>query len=145
MARLVAKLDEIAPRFQEEMVVQHGHTNHPGAHLSLVPFLTMEQMQDHLARASLVVCTGGWGTISECMDLGKRIVAVPRIPEIEAHHDQSQLVASLEQQEVLLGVYELDSLEATMRKAMTFAFGSVGRGQAGTIINEFLRKEFPHG
>lgn len=136
--RLARAIDELAAGTEEVVVAQNGHTRFPFAHARAVAFLSADEMMAHLTEARLVVTHGGYGTIRECLDLGKVVVAVPRRAGIEHHHDQAELVRALEEGGHLLAVYDAAELAGTVARAASFQPQPLPRGQVAAIVAEFL-------
>lgn len=141
-SRLAKEIDRITPELGEEMFVQSGHTDYPLQFAKAEKFLDSTKMQALIEEASIVVSHGGWGTISECLDLGKRLVAVPRKQGVEVNHPQEELVKALEKLNCLIAVYEISELKNAIVKARSFTHQSLERGNASKIINNFLLRTF---
>jgi len=141
-SRLAAALDEIAASLDEEILVQYGHTKFPFKHVTARDFLSGDEMMRHISEASVVVAQGGWGTISECLKMGKRVVAVPRIKGVEHSHSQAEVVRALEAEGCLLAVYDVKELGEAVFKARTFEFEPLRRGDASKVINRFIVRLF---
>lgn len=72
------------------VVVQSGATRAP-AGLDVRPYLPADELRALVARASVVVCHGGPGTIAECHRAGLRPVVVPREHARGEHVDDHQV------------------------------------------------------
>ena len=140
--RLAAEIDRIAPELGEKVLVQSGHTKFSFTQAKAKPFLDSNSMQRALREASVVVAQGGWGTIAECLEMDKRIVAVPRQVGTEHNHPQEELVRALEKRGYLLGVYSIEKLHETIQAARTQEFQPLVRGDASGVINGYLEKTF---
>ena len=46
-------------------------------------FCTKEQMKGYISEADILILQGGWGAISEAMELRKRIVVIPRYDKVD--------------------------------------------------------------
>lgn len=80
----------------ERLVVQTGHLEGNGGSAPIegaecVETLDFEEMRAMLARADLVVCHGGTGSIITALQAGCRTVAIPRLFERGEHYDNHQL------------------------------------------------------
>ena len=91
-------------------------------------------MRQHIAGARLLILQGGWGAISEAMELGKRIVVLPRRDKEEHIHDQFQLIRKLDALGCVVGVFDERNLPAAVKKAETFEFRQLPKGAAENII-----------
>ncbi|MDQ3866707.1 MAG: glycosyl transferase family 28 [Actinomycetota bacterium] len=72
-------------------VVQHG-TARPAKHAVSRPFLNHREMEEMVARASVVVSHGGPGTIVLCAERNKRPIVVARAPEFGEIVDHHQVL-----------------------------------------------------
>ena len=139
-SRLAAALEAFARSSGEEVIVQYGNTEYDFVHVTAVKFMDHEQMSATMTRAELLVLQGGWGTISEALLMGKRIVAVPRRCPVEHNHDQGELVRKLESLGTLIGCYDEQELPEKIALARRFDFKTLQRGAAWPVIDGKLRE-----
>jgi len=139
--RLAKKIDEIAGKSKEDFFVQAGYTKFPFGHAKYEKFLDHSAMREKLEKADIVVSHGGYGTLSEAVKMGKKVVAVPRLAG-EHNHSQLELVQALEKEGYLLGVYEIADLERKIAEARNFIPSKFKSGNAGEIINKFIADQF---
>jgi UDP-N-acetylglucosamine transferase subunit ALG13 len=138
--RLISAVDEYAPRCEEEIFIQLGHTSYIPRNACYQRFLEKHVILEKIREASLVISQGGFGSIADCLRAGKRIVAVPRKPELkEAHHSQEELVRELERLGRLVGGYEIGELPEAIRKAKVAVFKPGTRHQIPDLINRFIK------
>jgi UDP-N-acetylglucosamine transferase subunit ALG13 len=88
--------------------------------------------------AELLIMQGGWGTIEEALDLGKKIVAVPRIHGPEHVHNQEQLVRKLESLGCLTGCYDAEKLAGCIEIARKTKYSGLTKGSAFDEISKKL-------
>ncbi len=139
--RLATKIDAIARGSNEEFFVQAGHTDLSFSKVKWEKFLDHSTMFEYLRKAEIVISHGGYGTLSEAVKMGKKVVAVPR-SEGEHNHSQRELVAVMEKEGYLLGVYEIADLEQKIAEARAFNPREFKPGNAGEIINQFIKDGF---
>ncbi len=139
--RLAAKIDEIASRINEDIIIQHGYTDYHFKYAKAKKFLTSTEMERYINDASFIISHGGYGTLSECIRKNKKVIAVPRVKG-EHNHSQEELVKALEAEGYIVGVYDINDLEDKMRSVESFTPKPFKRGNAGTVINEFLERTF---
>lgn len=139
--RLAKEIDALAGKSQEDYIVQAGYTDFPFFHAKCEKFLGHSTMQEHLAKADIVVSHGGYGTLSEAVKMRKKVVSVPRLAG-EHNHSQLELVQALEKEKYLLGVYEIADLKKKIAEARNFVPREFKKGNACDIINEFISKKF---
>ena len=141
--RLAIAIDKFAFESGEEVIVQTGHTKFDYKYAVSFDFCLQDEMKDYILRAEILVLQGGWGSISDAIDLGKKLVVVPRINGIEHNHDQEQLVRKLESIGCLLGVYDINTLPSIINNAKEFNFKSLKRGNPTNIIQKSIDEWFP--
>lgn len=137
--RLANAVDILANSIDEEIIVQTGYTKYDYKYAHATQFLTQELFIKNLTSCDVAILQGGWGGIAEASLLECRIVAVPRIKGVEHYHDQIQLIKALERQDVLLGCYDVEELPSIVEKARKYNFQPIKKGDAGEIINEFIK------
>lgn len=135
--RMAKAVDEFAKNSDEEVLVQIGNTVYDFKYANTVKFLTHDSMLDVMSHASILILSGGWGTISEASQLGKRIVAMPRRAD-EHNHPQEEVVRKLEEMGVVVACYDEKELPTMVEKARTYDFKPILRGSAAKVINDFL-------
>ena len=138
--RMAEAVDRLADATDEEVIVQTGHTAYDYRHAKAFDFCSREKMQELISSASVVVLQGGWGTLSEAIEMGKALVAMPRKDKEEHIHDQFQLVRKLESLGCLVGVYDGDELAEAVEKARTMKFHKLKRGNAEGAIRQKLEE-----
>jgi len=141
--RMAKAVDDYAATIDDEVIVQTGYTDYPYQHAKAFKFCTKDEMQSYIARAELLILQGGWGAISEAMDLDKRIVVIPRHDKTEHIHDQFQLVRKLDKEGCVIGVFDEKDLPNAIEKAKTFSFKHLKKGNAERIISAKLNEWFP--
>lgn len=140
--RMAKAVDEFAANCGEEVIVQTGYTDYPYKHAKAFKFCTKDEMQQYLSQADILILQGGWGAISEAMEIHKRIVVIPRYDKIEHIHDQFQLARKLDELGCVIGVFDEKDLPEAMDKAKTFKFEQIQKGNAEMIISAKLKEWF---
>lgn len=141
--RMARAVDEFAATSSEPVIVQTGHTQYEYKHVQQsFSFCTKEEMQEYINSASLLILQGGWGAISEAMQLNKPIVVIPRYDKTEHIHDQFQLIRKLDSLGCVIGVFDERQLPDAVEKAKTYKFQKLPKGNAETMIREKLTEWF---
>lgn len=140
--RMAKAIDEWASQSEEEVIVQTGHTPYPYRHAKAFRFCTKEEMKRYMEQASMVILQGGWGAISEAMEMKKRIVVMPRHNHTEHIHDQFQLVRKLDSMGCIVGVFHEKDLPDKMEQARNHIFQPLQKGNAESLIENKLREWF---
>ena len=140
--RLVKAGDEYASTTKEKVIIQRGYTEYECKYAECFDFCQKDRMSQLLKEADVLVMQGGWGALRESIDMGKRIVAVPRIEGVEHVHDQEQVVRKLESEGCILAVYDIKDLPEKIEAAKTYAFKPLKHGSPD-IIRLTLEEWFP--
>jgi len=140
--RLAKAADRYAEKSHEKVFIQLGHTNYLPLNASYKSFLSKQDIINKIDEAEIVITQGGFGSIADCLRAGKKVVAVPRKPELnESPDQQEELVRELEKLERLIGVYEINELPEAILKAKIAKFKSGKKHFITDLINNFLLLE----
>ncbi len=145
--RMAKAVDRLAEHVSEDVIVQTGWTNYAYQHVKKsFSMCTRDEMHDYIHGAELLIMQGGWGAISEAMDMHKRMVVVPRFNETEHIHDQFQLVRKLDEIGVVVGVLPTSAdgdetfreLQKAVGKARTHTFKQIEKGSSVAAIRSAI-------
>jgi len=120
--RLIKKMDEIAAKINDEVIMQIGHTNYHPRNAKWFSFLEKENDILQLYKDSeIVVAHGGAGTLLTALILNKKLIIVPRLKRYKEHIDNQQfeLARLLERNKQALCVYDINMLEEKIKNAKT--------------------------
>lgn len=131
--RLIKAADEYAGNTTEPVIIQTGVSTYKCSNAKSFSIIPKDEMSQMIKDADILIMQGGWGALSESIDKGKRIIAVPRIEGVEHIHDQEQIVRKLESLDCVLGVYDIKDLPQIIDKARTFEFKPLQRGNSSII------------
>lgn len=141
--RLAKGIDEYAATTDEQIIVQMGVADYKMEHVTKsFDYCSKDEMNEYMNAADLLVMQGGWGGMEEAIDLGKKIVAVPRKEGAEHIHNQEQLVRKLESLGCIIGCYDIKDLPLCIEKAKTYDFKPLKKGDATAFIAEALNNWF---
>ena len=115
--RLISKMDEIAGKTDEEVIIQVGYTNYQPIHAKYLTFINREEML-RLIQESRIVVTHSGTSITDILKLGRPAVVVPRFKKYhEAINDhQVELCQALEKQGKIIAIYDIEKLEAALNE-----------------------------
>lgn len=136
--RMAKAVDEFAATTVEEVIVQTGYTDYEYKHAKAFTFCTKEEMAQYISKASVLILQGGWGAISEAMEMHKKIVVIPRYDKTEHIHDQFQLVRKLDSLGCVIGVFDEKDLFESINRAKNHCFQKIVKGNAELTIREKL-------
>ena len=115
--RLIKKMDEIAGKSTEKIIMQIGSTTYKPKNAEYFEFTENNQVIRELNRkARFIVCHGGAGTIIAALDEGTPVIAVPRRKKYHEHVNdhQLELVQALEKSGKITALYDIEKLESTL-------------------------------
>ena len=114
--RLVQKMDDIARKIEEEVIIQIGNTAYEPKYAKYFKFKSYQEIEQLIKEARVIVCHGGAGTILLALKQGKTVISVPRLKEyneVLVDH-QLDLVYTLANEKRIIAVYNLDLLEKAL-------------------------------
>ena len=137
--RLARAADAYAEKTGDDVLIQLGYTRYVPLNAKYVRFLNKNELIKNIEQADLVITQGGFGSIADCLNAGKRVVAIPRKPELkEAPDRQEELVRELEKLGRLVGVYEIKDLPEAIQKAKRAEFKQADRQVVSKLIKQFI-------
>lgn len=90
--RLIRALDEWAKCNPEmDVFAQIGVSTYKPRHMRWARMISAESFRDHLDASDAIVAHAGMGTIISGVELGKRIIVMPRRAEFGEHRNDHQL------------------------------------------------------
>jgi UDP-N-acetylglucosamine transferase subunit ALG13 len=118
--RLIKKMDEIAGRIGEEVVMQIGTVPYEPQNAKYFRYTSYQENLSFFQKASLIVGHGGTGTILNALKFQVPIVVVPRRHHYGEHVDdhQVELAQRLVGNELIEVAYELEDLELAIKKML---------------------------
>jgi len=118
--RLIMKMDEVAGRLDEEVVMQIGSVPFEPQNAKHFSHTSYQESLFYFRNASLVVGHGGAGTILNALRFHVPIVVVPRSQRFGEHFDdhQVELAQRLVGNEFIKIVYDIEDLESAVREML---------------------------
>ena len=121
--RLVQAADDLAAVIEEEVIVQRGVTEVTPRHARHFDFCTMQQMQDYVRDARVVVAQAGAGTVITAFQQGVPLVVTPRLTAYGENYTdhQIELASELDRQGRAALVMELtaEGLRDAIQRALS--------------------------
>jgi len=118
--RLIRKMDEVAGRLDEEVVMQIGSVPYEPKNAKYFSHTSYQESLSYFQKASLVVGHGGIGTILNALRFQVPIVVVPRRRHYGEHFDDHQVELSqqLVGNELIKVVYDIEDLESAVKEML---------------------------
>lgn len=117
-SRLVKKMDQLALKTDEEIVIQKGKTKVETNNCESHAFIP-EQRYEHLMKhARIVVVHAGVGSILTCFNYDKKPVVVPRRKKFKEHKDdhQIEIAKKFADNHGLILIDDIDELDAVINE-----------------------------
>ncbi len=93
--RLVSAVDKWAARYNDiDLVAQIGDSGIRPKHMNWTPYMAAGEFRNCFESADTIVAHAGMGTILTALDLGKRLIIVPRLAELGEHRNDHQLATA---------------------------------------------------
>lgn len=140
--RLADAVSSLCKRSSWRWVIQRGYTSHDFSGAEVHDFVSADKMRRLMEEAAVIVSHGGYGTISEALRLGKKVIAVPRM-QGEHNHSQRELVEALEKGVHVLATYNVADLGKKIEESESFSPKPLPKGDAFRRINDFIAANFP--
>lgn len=112
--RLVEKMDEIAGKINERVIIQIGRTQYEPKNAEYFDFIEdFSKIQDLCQKARVVVTHSGAGSIMTALEQDAVVITVPRLRRFgEAYDDhQIEIARELEKEGAIVAIYNINDLE----------------------------------
>ncbi len=121
----VERLIEVG-KINEKVIAQIGNTKFetklPNSKMELIKFTTPKQLNELIQDSSFIITHGGVGTIIEGIDLGKKIIAVPRLKKYKEHVNdhQLQIIQNFDNKGYIIGTRCVEDIENSLDRVEKF-------------------------
>lgn len=113
--RLIREMDRIAGELDEQVVMQIGSTDYEPKNCDYFKFMSVNEIEELYARARVVVCHAGIGSILTATQYNKPLILVPRMKRYGEHIDDHQLEIAREMEgRGITVVYDISNLESAV-------------------------------
>ncbi len=116
--RLIIKMDQIAGKIDERVIMQISSTKHKPNNAQYFRFVESDtRILEYMRGARLIVSHAGVGSILTASSLGKPMIIVPRLKKFGEAIDDHQLeIAEAMSEKGMLVVYDVGDLDAYVQK-----------------------------
>ncbi|MFZ3382333.1 MAG: PssE/Cps14G family polysaccharide biosynthesis glycosyltransferase [Candidatus Methanoperedens sp.] len=121
--RLVKKMDEIAGRIDEKVIMQIGTTEYKPVNAEYFDFIdSFEEIERLNREARVVVSHAGVGSILTALEQVTPVIIVPRLKKFDEHMDDHQLeiAEAMSENHNVKAVYDVEELENCLTKNLNF-------------------------
>lgn len=126
--RLVKKMDEIAGKINEEIIMQIGNTKYKPVNVEYFEFAEYSKIQKLNSDARIVVSHAGVGSILTALEQKTHLIIFPRLKrynEVVDDH-QLQIAKELSENPNVTVVNDIDDLEDSLKANFSFVEESSG-------------------
>lgn len=111
--RLIRKMDEIAGKMDERVIMQIGCTKYKPKNAKYFRFLPKKEIEGLYKNARVVVCHDGVGSIITALQFGKPVIAVPRIKKYREifYNNQGDFANKFAKERLIMVVYDVKNLK----------------------------------
>ncbi len=144
--RLIKKMDEIAGKITEEVIMQIGTIDYKPKNAQFFKYASYQENLEYFKKASLIVGHCGIGTVLNALKFKKPIIVVPRriqYGELNKDDHQIEIAQKLDGKELIEVVYNTENLEIAIKK-MLARVGMEIKGEPNFEKDELVKiiKEF---
>jgi len=121
--RLIKKMDEIAGKIDEDVVMQIGHTAYKPVNAEYFSFLdSFEEILRLNRDARVVVSHAGAGSIVTALKEKTPVIVVPRLKKYNEHMNDHQLeiAKAMSDNKNVTVLYNIESLEDSLKLSFNF-------------------------
>lgn len=107
---------------KDKVIAQIGCTEFDDQNMELFDYKDKEELNKLIKKADVVITHGGVGTIIECLDYNKKIIAVPRLKKYKEHTNdhQLQIVEEFSKLGFIKALNDFDKLPDLLKEIKTF-------------------------
>lgn len=122
--RLLEKIDDLINKriINDEVVVQAGYTKYESNNMKIFSLIPVEELEELIEKADLVITHGGVGSIISSLKKGKKVIAVPRLHEYQEHvnNHQKEIIETFNKKGYIIGIQDVNQLEEAIEKSKDF-------------------------
>lgn len=113
-------------RIIDTVIAQIGNTKFKtdldSKHMHLIEFTTPREIESIIQNADFIITHGGVATIIEALNMGKKIIAVPRLKKYKEHVNdhQLQIIENFSKSGYIIGTTGVEQIEEALEKVQEF-------------------------
>lgn len=144
--RLLEEIDKLIKNgiIEDKIIVQAGHTKYQSDNMEIFDLIPKEELYKLQEEASLIITHGGVASIISSIEIGKKVIAVPRLYEYNEHvnNHQKDIVSVFNEKQYIIGIQEVSELEEAYEKSKEFKPQKYEHDNTKmlNIIEEFIEK-----
>lgn len=107
----------------DKIIVQAGGSvDYKSKKMELIRFINMDEMKKLISKADFIITHGGTGSIITPLEMGKKVIACPRLKKYGEHINdhQKEVTSVLKEEGCILEFNDGDNLDDLIKKLKTF-------------------------
>lgn len=115
-------IDENKISKKEEIIVQAGSTKFKSKDMKIIDYMPVEQFEEYIDKADIIICHAGVGTILTALNKGKKVIAAARLREYFEHVNdhQLQILEIFSKKGYIIALEDFDKLDEAIKQAQEF-------------------------
>ena len=107
---------------KEEIIVQAGSTKYESKNMKILDYMAIDEFEECIEKASLIICHAGVGTILTALKKGKKIIAAARLKEYGEHVNdhQLQILENFSKKKYILALENFEKLDVVLEQTKNF-------------------------
>lgn len=116
-SRLLNKVENSECLKNEKVIVQAGHTKFNSKFMEVHDFFNIDEMKNYILQADMVITHGGVGSIIDALNMGKKVLAMPRLEEYKEHinNHQLEICKKLSDEGYIECIYDGDNIDEKIK------------------------------
>lgn len=145
--RLLKECDRLALKFRNaEFFAQTGFSGFEPENFRHKKMMGLKEFDSLMEKADIVISHGGEGIIGQALQLGKKLIMVPRMAKFGEHTNdhQLELVEAVAKEKKIPAILEIRDLEKELSKALKAGKNSkaMEKTRIIKILEGFVEKNF---
>lgn len=107
---------------KDKVIVQSGCTQYESKDMEIFDLIDRDEFTNLIKECDLLITHGGVGSILTGLKNNKKVIAVPRLKKYKEHTNdhQLQIIEKFVEAGYILPLYDLDSLDKTLKQVNKF-------------------------
>ena len=107
---------------KEEIIVQAGSTKYESKNMKILDYMAIDEFEECIEKASLIICHAGVGTILTALKKGKKIIAAARLKQYGEHVNdhQLQILENFSKKKYILALENFEKLDVVLEQTKNF-------------------------
>ncbi|MFC1906265.1 glycosyltransferase [Chloroflexota bacterium] len=138
--RLIKKMDEIAAKTNENVIIQVGYAKYKPETAEYFDFVPYAKIVELCREARAVICTDGSGSMITAIKCGKIPIVVPRKQEYgeAAYNTKSSLAREFAKENVITLLEDTDKLEVELKKDRYYVTVPPRKDNLASKLKEYI-------